>query len=93
MPVVCLGPVCIPIWGLLPVALLFLQKVWNWINGRGFVDGSTKVNVKPVLRREPVYVGSSQAGEVAAEISSQPLNCSRMSSKYLNQRFIWQNLC
>jgi thioredoxin 1 len=26
--VICLGPICIPIWGLFPIVLVFLQKCW-----------------------------------------------------------------
>ena len=36
--VICLGPICIPIWGLFPIVLVFLQKCWAY-----FVKGE-KVN-------------------------------------------------
>jgi thiol-disulfide isomerase/thioredoxin len=65
--------VCIPIWGLLPVALLFLQKVWNWINGRGFVDGSTKVNVKPVFKPKDRKRGDGRVALVASAAELQAL--------------------
>ena len=31
--VICLGPICIPIWGLFPIVLLFLQKCYAYFKG------------------------------------------------------------
>jgi thioredoxin 1 len=31
--VVCLGPICVPIWGLFPVLILFFQKIKAYIFG------------------------------------------------------------
>nr|AIG55980.1 secreted protein [Achlya hypogyna] len=34
MSVICIGPVCIPIYSLLPFLLLFLQRCWGWLTGK-----------------------------------------------------------
>ncbi|OQS06689.1 thioredoxin h [Thraustotheca clavata] len=34
MTCICIGPVCIPVYSLLPFLLLFLQKMWSWITGK-----------------------------------------------------------
>ncbi len=31
MPIICIGPICFPIWGLIPVILLFVKKFWGKI--------------------------------------------------------------
>lgn len=29
MPIICLGPICFPIWGLIPVVVLFVKNYWR----------------------------------------------------------------
>ena len=29
MPIICLGPICFPIWGLIPVVLVFAKQIWH----------------------------------------------------------------
>ncbi|KDO21881.1 hypothetical protein SPRG_12383 [Saprolegnia parasitica CBS 223.65] len=38
MSVICIGPVCIPIYSLLPFLLLFLQRCWGWLTGKAKVE-------------------------------------------------------
>jgi thioredoxin 1 len=40
MVVICIGPVCIPLWGLLPFFVAFAAKCWEWMKQRlGFASG------------------------------------------------------
>ena len=32
--IICIGPVCIPVWGLLPFVLAFAAKCWEWMKQR-----------------------------------------------------------
>ncbi|KAF0713767.1 hypothetical protein AaE_011710 [Aphanomyces astaci] len=38
MTTICIGPVCIPIYSLLPFLLMFLSKAWAWITGKPVSD-------------------------------------------------------
>eukprot|EP00049_Salpingoeca_infusionum_P000988 m.44076 g.44076 ORF g.44076 m.44076 type:complete len:113 (-) comp10816_c1_seq1:354-692(-) len=29
--IICIGGVCIPLWGLIPFALMWFKNVWQWI--------------------------------------------------------------
>lgn len=29
--VICLGPICIPLWGLMPLILVFFRNLWERI--------------------------------------------------------------
>jgi len=31
---ICIGPVCLPVWQLFPLLLLFLSRFWGWIKAR-----------------------------------------------------------
>ena len=45
--VVCLGPICVPIWGLFPVLLLFFQKIKSYLLGEKIPSGDeTLANIK-----------------------------------------------
>jgi thioredoxin 1 len=32
--IICIGPVCIPLWGLAPFLLAFMSKCWTWVQQR-----------------------------------------------------------
>ncbi|KAF0718972.1 Aste57867_1359 [Aphanomyces stellatus] len=41
MTCICIGPVCIPIYSVLPFLAMFFMKIWAWISGKPADDKKT----------------------------------------------------
>eukprot|EP00041_Stephanoeca_diplocostata_P007399 m.105244 g.105244 ORF g.105244 m.105244 type:complete len:228 (-) comp16858_c0_seq1:183-866(-) len=43
--IICLGPICIPLWGLLPFLMIVFKKVYTWVTGKEYDDGKIDDNM------------------------------------------------
>eukprot|EP00055_Hartaetosiga_balthica_P002684 m.4863 g.4863 ORF g.4863 m.4863 type:complete len:204 (-) comp2302_c0_seq2:144-755(-) len=53
--IICIGPICIPLWGLLPFLAVYFWKLWDWLKVKlGYVKAQEEVkgNEKEVVVEE-----------------------------------------
>jgi len=56
--IICLGPICIPLWGLLPFLTLFLGKIKTWLRKTFFGSADATVTSKKVKKPGSMRFGN-----------------------------------
>lgn len=83
--IICIGPVCIPVWGLIPFVLLYARSAWAWVSSKVFGtapeaqqvangDGAKK-NAQQPSANEPAAASKPSASEPSASepaVASKP---------------------
>jgi thioredoxin 1 len=71
--IICIGPVCIPLWGLLPFLAVWLAPVWNTIKRWLVKPFSERIGLNHLDRLGfEVQVDEASKGEPKASIEGDP---------------------
>eukprot|EP00038_Savillea_parva_P024929 m.45542 g.45542 ORF g.45542 m.45542 type:complete len:200 (-) comp6662_c0_seq1:75-674(-) len=77
--IICLGPICIPLWGVLPFLLVVFKKVYEWVMGTPYDSPTDKDKGEPSCWTDAV-------AEAATRLATDTAGPSEATEGGLRQR-------